>query len=141
MCDYSLHHVASRPAQAGDHLVVTSFPNTYTRGFTEVGEPDVAVCLMPGTELEFEESVERELPFPRLMRRLGFGRIGATMARFRQVNTDNDLAHHDALEFANGKIVLLTDLARGQRARVLQLPATAAAHHDEHHHHRPALVR
>jgi hypothetical protein len=31
--------------------------------------------------------------------------------------------HHDALEFPDGRIVLLTRLVPGQRATVLQLPA------------------
>ena len=31
--------------------------------------------------------------------------------------------HHDALEFPDGKTVLLTQLCKGQRATVLQLPA------------------
>jgi len=31
--------------------------------------------------------------------------------------------HHDALEFADGTSVLLTDLLDGQEATVLQLPA------------------
>jgi hypothetical protein len=31
--------------------------------------------------------------------------------------------HHDALEFPDGQIVLLTRLCEGQRATVLQLPA------------------
>ena len=56
MCDYSLHNVASRPARVGDKLVSTSFLNSSTRGFAAVGEPNVAVCLLPGTELAFEES-------------------------------------------------------------------------------------
>jgi hypothetical protein len=59
-------------------------------------------------------------------------RIGARLARFRQVNLEKPTAHHDALEFANGEIVLLTRLVEGQTAAVLQLPhgvvrATAAA--------------
>ena len=33
------------------------------------------------------------------------------------------MSHHDALEFPDGEIVLLTRLCEGQRARVLQLPA------------------
>jgi hypothetical protein len=57
MCDYSLHNVASRPAKAGDRLVTTEFLNTYTRSFSAVGEPNVAVCLLPGTELAFKEDV------------------------------------------------------------------------------------
>ena len=32
--------------------------------------------------------------------------------------------HHDALEFPDGKFVLLTHLCKGQRATVLQLPAS-----------------
>ena len=46
MCDYSLHHVASRPAKVGDKLVTTQFNNSITRGFAAVGEPNVAVCLL-----------------------------------------------------------------------------------------------
>jgi hypothetical protein len=39
------------------------------------------------------------------------------------VNVDNPCTHHDALEFPDGQIVLLTHLRAGQRATVLQLPA------------------
>jgi hypothetical protein len=46
------------------------------------------------------------------------------IAIFRQVNKDNASAHHDALEFPNGQIVLVTALKPGQQATVLQLPAT-----------------
>jgi hypothetical protein len=45
-------------------------------------------------------------------------------AIFRQVNLANPNAHHDALEFPNGEIVLLTYLMEGQEAMILQLPAT-----------------
>ena len=55
MCDYSLHVVASRPATVGEKLVTTEFCNTTTRGFSAVGEPKVAVCLLPGTEVVFEK--------------------------------------------------------------------------------------
>jgi hypothetical protein len=46
------------------------------------------------------------------------------VARFRQINTDRPHSHHDALEFPNGEVVLLTELWEGQHATVLQLPAT-----------------
>jgi hypothetical protein len=46
-------------------------------------------------------------------------------AIFRQVNIDCPHAHHDALEFPDGEIVLLTYLMEGQEATVLQLPAAA----------------
>src|SRR5215831_2463263 len=60
MCDYSLHHVASRPAKVGDKLVTTQFNHSITRGFAAVGEPNVAVCLLPGTEVAFEKEIEFE---------------------------------------------------------------------------------
>ena len=60
MCDYSLELVASRPAMVGDKLVSTRFPNTITRGFASVEEKNVAVCLLPGTELAFEKEVTCE---------------------------------------------------------------------------------
>ena len=58
MCDYSLQHVATRAAKVDDLLVSTKFNNSITRGFAEVGEPNVAVCILPGTELAFERDVE-----------------------------------------------------------------------------------
>ena len=118
MCDYSLEHVASRPAAAGQQLVITRFPPLMTRGFTEVGEPAVAICLLPGTEVAFEGEVKAEPNFPLMPKR----RIGERLARFRQVALDKPTAHHDAFEFANGEIVLLTRLVLGQIATVLQLP-------------------
>ena len=58
MCDYSLHLVTSRPAKVGDKLMTTKFDNSLTRGFAAIGEPNVAVCLLPGTEVAFEKEVE-----------------------------------------------------------------------------------
>ena len=49
--------------------------------------------------------------------------LGHATAIFRQVNKDEPRKHHDALEFPNGRIVLLTTLSDGQEATVLQLPA------------------
>jgi hypothetical protein len=119
MCDYSLHSVASRPARVGDKLVVTDFAIAITRGFAAVGEPDVAVCLLPGTEVAFENNVQ----YDRARRLLGKARVDHKVARFRQVDMDNPHVHHDALEFPGGQIVMVTRLVAGQRATVLQLPA------------------
>ena len=119
MCDYSLQHIASQPATAaGQRLVTTRFPTSMTRGFTEVGYPAVVICLLPGTEIAFEHEVKVVPNFPLLPKR----RIGERVARFRQVALDKPTTHHDALEFANGEIVLLTRLVEGQIAIVLQLP-------------------
>lgn len=134
MCDYSLHGVLNRPARVGDKLLSTNFANSFTRGFTAAEDPKLAVCLRPGTELAFEQDVEFEHVFRLLMPRLGFGKTGQRVARFRQVNLDRPDTHHDALEFPNGKIVLVTRLCPGQHATVLQLPASAQGAHDEHMH-------
>ncbi len=50
MCDYSLHNVKTRPAKVGDKLVTRRF-STGTTGFASPEDVDVAVCLLPGTEL------------------------------------------------------------------------------------------
>ena len=127
MCDYSLHSVKSRPANVGDELVTTEFAHTATRGFSAVGEPNVAVCVLPGTELAFSEDAAADHPLAKLFPKMRFGNIGARLARFRQINTEWSNTHHDALEFANGRMVLLTRLRPGQRATVLQLPAQYSA--------------
>jgi hypothetical protein len=123
MCDYSLHSVASRRAKVGDKLVTTQFGNTLTRGFSAVGEPKMAVCLLPGTEIAFEAEVQRHFCWPQT---IFFNKekwaIHHKVGRFRQVNKDKPDTHHDAIEFPDGQIVLLTLLRAGQQATVLQLP-------------------
>jgi len=115
MCDYSLHAVATRPAEVAETLVSTNF-STGTHGFASPDDPKVAVCLRPGTELAFENDVQTD----GMMFRKN---IGVRLARFRQINLNQRYQHHDALEFSNGAIVLVTDLAAGLRATILQLPA------------------
>jgi hypothetical protein len=119
MCDYSLHLVASRPAQVADRLVSTDFIQSITRGFTALGEPEVAVCLVPGTEVAFD----RDVQYDRAFALFGRARLTQRVARFRQINMDDPHVHHDALEFADGRIVMVTRLIPGQTMTVLQLPA------------------
>jgi hypothetical protein len=119
MCDYSLHNVASRPARVGDNLVTKRFAASSTRGFAAPEQPAVAVCVLPGTELAFENEVKWDRPLAIFQRNPCLGKV----VRFRQVNSGNSHTHHDAIEFPNGKIVLLTRLREGQKATVLQLPA------------------
>ena len=129
MCDYSLHLLESRPAKVGDKLVSTRFPETITRGFASVEDRNVAVCLLPGTELAFEKEVRCETGI------LFAWRLGHKVARFRHVNKGRSNTHHDALEFPDGKAVLLTQLCKGQHATVLQLPVTSpvTADHAQRH--------
>jgi hypothetical protein len=119
MCDYSLHSVKSRPAKVGDKLITRDF-GTGTRGFAASGDANVAVCVRPGTELSFAREIACQsigfLPWRDKMSK-------HKTAIFRQVNKEKVAAHHDALEFPDGQIVLLTCLIEGQEATILQLPA------------------
>ena len=119
MCDYSLHYVKSRPAKIGDKLTTRDF-GTGTRGFAAPGDESVAVCVWPGTELSFADDVTC-LPIGLLAWREKV--IKHKTAIFRQINKERVAAHHDALEFPDGQILLLTFLCEGQQATVLQLPA------------------
>ena len=121
MCDYSLHLVASRPARVGDKLVTTEFASSITRGFAAIGEPEVAVCLLPGTELAFEDDIQ----YDRALRIFGKARVNHKVARFRQVDMNDPNVHHDVIEFPDGQIVKVTRLVAGQTTTVLQLPAAA----------------
>jgi hypothetical protein len=118
MCDYSLQSMMSRPAKVGDKLTTHNF-RTGTRGFAAPESSTVAVCVRPGTELAFSSEIA-------VLKAglLGWKseKLGHTTAIFRQVNKDKPCTHHDALEFPNGQIVLLTELCEGQEATVLQLP-------------------
>ena len=119
MCDFSLQSVRSRPAKVGDKLVTRDF-GTGTRGFAAAVDHGLAVCVMPGTELAFTGEVACR-PTGLLWRNTWT--TEHRTAIFRQVNKDNSAAHHDALEFPDGRTVLLTVLVEGQTATVLQLPA------------------
>ena len=112
MCDYSLQNVRSRPAAVGDNLLTRNF-GTGTRGFCAPADPTTAVCVLPGTELAFEQRIDANVP-------TGDYRV----AVFRQINKQQPYLHHDALELPDGQIVLLTGLAEGLTAIVIQLPAT-----------------
>jgi hypothetical protein len=120
MCDYSLHSVKSRTAKVGDRLTTQDF-GTGTRGFAASEDMNVAVCVLPGTELAFAHDVKR-LPI-RLWPWQDDSAVKYKTAIFRQINKDKVAAHHDALEFPDGRIALLTTLYEGQQATVLQLPA------------------
>ena len=119
MCDYSLHSVKSRPAKVGDKLTTRNF-GTGTRGFAAPEDMNIAVCVLPGTELSFAGEI-RCLPAGLIAWRDKI--IEHKTAIFRQINKGKVATHHDALEFPDGRIVLLTSLCEGQQATVLQLPA------------------
>ena len=137
MCDYSLHDIASRPAKVSDKVFTTELARASTRGFAAVGElgaklvihdspPKVAVCLLPGTELAFDDDVRYERAFS-LFRK---ARVNHKVARFRQIDLNDPHVQHDALEFPNGEVLKVSQLVGGQTATILQLPV--ATEHPEH---------
>jgi hypothetical protein len=120
MCDYSLQNVKSRPAAVGDKLVTRNF-GTGTRGFAAPESLEVAVCLLPGTEIAFPNGL--------LITHRGFfgwprRSVRYATAIFRQVN----------------KPVLLTSLPEEQLATVLQLPAQPATSAEAEEQTRAAYV-
>jgi hypothetical protein len=121
MCDYSLQNTMSRPAKVGDKLTTRDF-RCGTRGFAAQENSAMAVCVLPGPELAFSAEVAISAIGVLWQKQKS---IGHKMAIFRQVNKDMPRTHHDALEFPDGKMVLLTNLCEGQEATVLQLPALA----------------
>jgi hypothetical protein len=48
--------------------------------------------------------------------------------------------HHDALEFPEGQVLLLTQLDEGQHATVLQLPASPRATNEAEQQKRDSVV-
>lgn len=146
MCDYSLHHVSSRPAKVADKLVTMELAKSNVRGFAAVGElgpklvihdspPELAVCLLPGTELAFDENVQYEQPRSFLgIKFSGKARVDHKVASFRKVDEDNPYVQHDALEFPNGQVLKIAQLISGQTATVLQLPVNAQPDDHDHEH-------
>jgi len=116
MCDYSLHAIETRPATVGETLITTTFRGTSTRGFASESEPNVAVCMLPGTELAFTENVKYD------NRWIWTREVDFRVGKFGQIDRHVPDRHHDAIEFPDGSHVLVTLLCEGQRATVLQLP-------------------
>jgi hypothetical protein len=121
MCDYSLHAVATRPAKVGERLITTTFRGTSTRGFASESDPAVAVCMLPGTELAFEQNVKYD------NRWIWTREINFRVGKFGAIEPHVADRHHDAIEFPDGSHVLVTQLYEGQRATVLQLPVVQQA--------------
>jgi hypothetical protein len=119
MCDYSLHAMATRPAQVGETLVTTTFRGTSTRGFASESNLSVAVCMLPGTELAFADDVKYD------NRWIWTRSIDSRVGKFGKIDPQIPERHHDAIEFPDGNFVLVTQLCEGQRVTVLQLPVTS----------------
>jgi hypothetical protein len=114
-----MHAVATRPAKVGETLITTTFPGTSTRGFASESEPNVAVCMLPGTELAFAQNVRYD------NRWIWTREVNFRVGKFGEIDRHVRDRHHDSIEFPDGSHVLVTLLCEGQRATVLQLPVVA----------------
>ena len=139
MCDYSLHGIENRLAVEGEILVVHRF-YTGSKGLTSPGylkadtksksflallaenfvkpSSECAVCIPDGAELILT-GIPQSL-------QLSAGVLGTEVVTFRQQSM-NEATHRDAVEFQNGKTVLLQELEEGQRVGVVALSAESAA--------------
>jgi hypothetical protein len=126
MCDYSLHAMATRPAQVGETLVTTTFRGTSTRGFASEDNLSVAVCMLPGTELAFADDVKYD------NRWIWTRSIDSRVGKFGKIDPHMPERHHDAIEFPDGNFVLVTQLCEGQRVTVLQLPVSQSVSQPVH---------
>jgi hypothetical protein len=151
MCDYSLMSIRNRLAEKGENLVVHRFP-TGSLGFASPldlreaedsvrnrprpgfwlrlwrnlaslreGSAVPAVCIPPGSRLLLQDIPEA------LRQKLRVGPI--EVVAFTELTAEPN-RYRDAIQFQNGRHVLLQNLNEGQRGRVLDLSSTDA---DEPH--------
>ena len=118
MCDYSLHALATRPAEVGETLISTTFPRHIDPRLRFRTRAAVAVCMLPGTELAFAEDVKYD------NRWIWTKTIGYRVGKFNTIDPHVRERHHDAIEFPDGSHVLVTQLCAGQHVTVLQLPVS-----------------
>lgn len=150
MCDYSLEHVATAKAARGSKIVTSNFQNTASPGFAFKDKPDTAACLLPGTEIAFDGPIQARSKAI-LAKINGVDKVVGVMpkelhsvVKFVQVNQGVDYAHHDAVQFPTGEIIMLYQLDDEQEAKVIQMPADPSTlknrdggteiHHREHEH-------
>ncbi len=135
MCDFSLQAVKSRPAKVGDKLTTKNF-GSGTRGFAACEDSNVAVCVLPGTEIAFDDLIASHGEWTVSSEKS----YSSMVAIFRQINKETKMAHHDALELPNGQVILLTAMKEGQTATVLQLPAAPKNKQEEQDQKRLEIV-
>ena len=107
MCDYSLEHYHSRPAQEGEEYVSNRFPSG-SIGFVVPGDQSVAVCMACDMRLKLAA-----LPAG-LQMRLGLSET--EYATFTQLSSS---LYRDGVQFGNGQTVSLQELGAGVLAWVV----------------------
>jgi hypothetical protein len=106
MCDYSLEHYRSRPAQLGEKYETHQFESR-SIGFIAPGDPATAVCMACDTKLRLES-------IPEIVQR----RHGVSATEHVTFIRLDDGPHHDGVRFANGAEVTLQELGPGVKGYV-----------------------
>ena len=106
MCDYSLEHYHSRPAQQDEDYVTNRFTSGSV-GFIVPGDPSIAICVACDMRLALAG-----IP-PPLQSRLGIS--GCELVTFTRLETG---LYRDGVRFANGQAVTLQELGSGVTARL-----------------------
>jgi hypothetical protein len=117
MCDYSMHAVKNRKAVVGDKVKTSDFKRTSSPGLESLSEPGMAICLIPGTGVEFDEPVQhRDVNMNMSLNAQPF-KIG------RYVRKTGDAAEFkDAFQFPDGTMVLMAYLVTNQTGTVTYVP-------------------
>ena len=100
MCDYSLEHYRSRPAQLGEKYETHQFESR-SIGFIAPGDATTAICMAYDTKLRLEGISEP------VQRRLGVSAI--EIVTFTRLEAG---PHHDGVRFANGAELRCKSLVR-----------------------------
>ena len=129
MCDYSLHGVANRPATVRDNFCSTNFmAETLHARLHRNRRAEGSRVSAARHRARVEQEVEVDHVSAACCRASASAKPASGRALPSGQHGPPD-THHDALEFPNGKIVLVTRLCPGQKATVLQLSVTAKKHH------------
>lgn len=117
MCDYSLEEYLSRDACVGDLLVTRRFKKFNSMGLVEPCVCNVAVCLLPGTELLLSS-------IPQLFQeQFGVGPLAQATFEQRELPPKR-VGHRDGVRFRdNDKFVLFQDMDEKIAVAVLAIPA------------------
>ena len=101
MCDYSLEHYRSRPAQLGEKYETHQF-GSWSIGFIAPGDASTAICMACDTKLRLEG-----IPELIQMRLRVSANENVTFTRLEAG------PYHDGVRFANGAEVTLQELGTG----------------------------
>jgi hypothetical protein len=95
------------PAKVGETLITTTFPGTPTRGFASESDPAIAVCMLPGTELAFDQEVKYDSGW------VWTKTINIRVGKFGGMNRNVQHSDHDAIKFPDRNQCAVNSSQRG----------------------------